>query len=148
MSTGTSTVIVLAIVVVWLGVAVQLVVALRRGPARMLASRTRRTLLVHRTQGRPTIRGMLREEAPDGLVLAHAWLLLEPERRGDPTPDPVPLAGDVLIPWGTVDVVQDPRLAEQSAHTGPGWVKPVAAPSQRSAWDAAPPDPRPLRQVE
>jgi hypothetical protein len=119
----------------------------RAAARRMLTSRTRRTVLVHRTGGRPTLRGMVREEAADGLVLAHASLLMEPARAGDPTPEPVALAGDVLIRWGTVDMVQDPRDSEHSTRPGRQAPLPHQASSVRSAWDAAPADPRPLREV-
>jgi hypothetical protein len=76
---------------------------------RALERRLRKTVLVHRV-GLPSIRGVLVEDAPDGLVLRRAQYLLEPEHRGEPAPEPVALDGDTIVPWELIDCVQDLQL--------------------------------------
>lgn len=113
---------------------------------RALERRLRHTLLVHRI-GLPSVRGVLVEETPDGLVLRRAEYLLEPEHRGEPAPDPVPLDGDTVVRWETVDCVQDlqltlahaPRRAAP-AKTAGGEVRAIAG-----SFAAAPADPRARR---
>jgi hypothetical protein len=128
-------------------IALQLVLSVRDRlrPRGMLAERVRRTLIVHRV-GLPSIRGVLVEEQPEGLVLRRAEYLVEAEHRGEDAPDPVKLDGDTLVRWELVDCIQD--ISATAAHA-PRRVRP-AAPARNltpvgDRFAAAPTDPRPRR---
>jgi hypothetical protein len=117
----------------------------RLRPHGMLRERMRRTLIVHRV-GLPSIRGVLVDEQPEGLVLRRAEYLVEPEHRGEDTPDPVPLDGDTLVRWESVDCVQD--VSATAAHA-PRRARPVRPARNltpvQDRFAAAPADPRPRR---
>jgi hypothetical protein len=112
---------------------------------RALERRLRKTVLVHRV-GLPSIRGVLVEDAPDGLVLRRAQYLLEPEHRGEPAPEPVALDGDTIVPWELIDCVQDLQLT--AAHAPRRRPAAVGAPTGgaiAASFQAAPSDPRARR---
>lgn len=111
-----------------------------RRPRRMLASRTRRTLLVHRAGGLPSLRGTLVAEYVDGVELRRAVVLLEGSRPTD-NAAAIPLDGDVFIPWAVIESAQDVSA------TIPEVRPPRPAPPTPIAtrFDAAPADPRPLK---
>jgi hypothetical protein len=126
-----------------------------RRPRRMLSERTRRTLVVHR-YGAPSVRGLLVAEHDDGLVLRRGEVLLEPDHRGDQQPEPVQLAGELLVRWDVIEDVQDLSATAPEVR-GAGWRRPVARPAPGSrptglpsapiaaAFARAPTDPRPRR---
>jgi hypothetical protein len=115
-------------------------------PRGMLSERVRRTLIVHRV-GLPSIRGVLVDEQPEGLVLRRAEYLVEPEHRGEDAPEPVQLDGDTLVRWEIVDCVQD--LSATAAHAPRRRAQPVmparALTPVADRFASAPADPRPRR---
>lgn len=87
---------------------------------KVFQSRLRRQVLIHR-HNQPSIRGVLVEQYPDGVVLRHAEYLAEPSRPGEVPPAPLPLEGSVLVPHSTIDFAQelDHRAAARPAAAEP-----------------------------
>lgn len=89
--------------------------SLFRSNQRLLETRMRRSVIVHRP-GQDSIRGVLIGEYEDGLALRHAQLLPDPDKPGESSPPPVDLVGDILIPstpgWFVQDVSATTAFAE------------------------------------
>lgn len=99
----------------------------------------RRSVLVHRLHGLPTIGGVLDRDADDGIELVRPTLYLEDGSA------PQPLGAPYLIPWSVIEGVQDVSATvgdvrrDQQRRVGP----PVRAVGTPQGFAAAPADPRP-----
>ncbi len=87
-----------------------------RKPASTFAHALRRTVVLHR-RGQPSLRGVLIAEYADGVALAHAEYLQEPSQPGEVAPPAIPLDGEVLVLFDTLDFAQElaPRTGDSAA---------------------------------